>query len=101
LNNPSDSQLDTYLLWQDSNNTIQMSWSDTDAGWEGPIAHPAFAGANNKTALACLTGLTFPDFPLPAGPELSRCYFQAGGLLREVSFDGTSWDVIGDVPIDF
>jgi hypothetical protein len=28
-------------------------------------------------------------------------HFWAGGLLREVSFDGTSWDVVGNVPIDY
>lgn len=96
-----DADLSTYLLWQDSNGTVQMSWSDNDAGWKGPIAHPAFAGADENTALACLTGLTFPDFPMMAGSELARCYFQAGALLREVSFDGTSWDVVGNVPIEF
>ena len=99
--NPRDSDLNTYLLWQDGNGTIQMSWTDNDGGWKGPITHPAFSGADRNTALTCLTGLTFPGFPLSPGSEISRCYFQAGAALREVSFDGTSWDVVGNVPIEF
>lgn len=94
----SDSALNTYLLWQDVKGTVQMSWTNSDQGWSGPITHPAFVGADNNTALTCLTGLTFPGFPLPAGTELSRCYFQAGAAVREVSFDGTSWDVVSNVP---
>ncbi|KAF2474827.1 uncharacterized protein BDR25DRAFT_112349 [Lindgomyces ingoldianus] len=94
------SSLNTYLLWQDKNGTMQVSWSDTDEGWKGPVTHPAFDGADKNTAITCLTGLTFPNFPLPVGSELSRCYFQARGSVREVSFNGTSWDTVGNVPID-
>jgi hypothetical protein len=75
-----------------------MSWTDTDEGWKGPITPAAFAGANNDTALACLTGLTFPRFPMLQGKEISRCWFQAGFAIREVSFDGREWTVIGNVP---
>ncbi|KAH7356143.1 hypothetical protein BKA66DRAFT_253061 [Pyrenochaeta sp. MPI-SDFR-AT-0127] len=97
---PTDESLNEYLLWQDTNGTIQMSWTDSDDGWQGPATFPAFAGADNNTALTCLTGLTFPDFPLQTGTELSRCYFQTGLALREVSFDGKMWNVVGVVPID-
>lgn len=99
--NADDKSLNTYLLWQDLDGTIQMSWSDSDEGWKGPITHPAFAGADNNTALACLTGLSYPGFPLAPGTELSRCYFQTGPAIREVSFDGNSWDIVGNVPIEF
>lgn len=78
-----------------------MSWTDSDDGWKGPITHPAFAGADNNTALTCLTGLTFAGMPLQAGTELSRCYFQTGLALREVSFDGEAWGIVGVVPIDY
>jgi hypothetical protein len=90
--------LNTYILWQDASAKLQMSWSEDDQGWRGPMSFPAFAGADNNTALTCLTGLTFPGFPLAAGTELSRCYFQTGATVREVSFDGTNWDVVGNVP---
>jgi hypothetical protein len=75
-----------------------MSWTDTDEGWKGPVTPAAFAGANNNTALACLTGLTYPGFPLPEGNELSRCWFQAGLAVREVWFDGDEWKAVGNVP---
>lgn len=94
----SNSPLNTYLIWQDVNGTIQTSWTDNNQGWKGPATHPAFANADNNTALTCLTGPTFPGFPLPTGTELARCYFQAGAAVREVSFNGTSWDVVGNVP---
>ena len=96
----TDPKLNTYLLWQDANNTIQMSWTDNDVGWQGPVSYPAFAGAEPDTALACLTGLTFPHFPLQSGTELARCYFQTGRALREISFDGDSWDIVGVIHVD-
>jgi hypothetical protein len=96
---PGDAQaLNTYLLWQNASGTIQISWSDNDNGWRAPVTYQAFNGAANNTAIACLTGLTFPGFPLAEGTELSRCYFQAGAAVREVSFDGTEWSVVGNVP---
>ncbi|KAF1950692.1 hypothetical protein CC80DRAFT_554053 [Byssothecium circinans] len=99
-NDAQDPNLNTYLLWQGSNNTIQMSYSDSGDGWKRPITYPAFAAAENGTALACLTGMTFLEAPLQSGTELARCYFQTGRALREVSFDGDSWNVVGVVPID-
>lgn len=76
-----------------------MSWSDTDEGWKGPTTPSAFAGANNNTALSCLTGPTFPGFPLLQGNALARCWFQAGLAVREVQFDeGGEWRVVGNVP---
>lgn len=96
-----DAALNTHLLWQDENGTIQMSWTDDDDGWKGPLTYPAFAGAEKQTALTCLTGLTFPGHPLASGSELARCYFQTGLAWREVSFDGERWNVVGVVPFTF
>lgn len=99
--NAADVDLNTFLLWQDANSTIQMSWTLNGGGWRGPLTFPAFAGAEKDTALACLTGLTFTTQPLPPGTELARCFFQTGRALREVSFDGERWKIVGVVPIDF
>lgn len=77
-----------------------MSWTDDNQGWKGPITFPAFAGAEKNTALTCLTGLTFPGYSLEEGTELARCYFQTGFAVREVGFDGNSWNIFGVVPID-
>ena len=97
---PEDANLNTYLLWQDDNGTIQMTWTDVNDGWHAPLTYAALAGANKNTALACLTGLTFPNNPLQSGTELARCYFQTGRALREASFDGDNWNIVGVVPID-
>ena len=80
---------------------MQMSWTDgDDDGWKGPVTYPAFVGAERQTALTCLTGLTFPAHPLQGGTELARCYFQVGSALREVSFDGERWSVLGSVAVE-
>lgn len=96
----SNSDLKTYLLWQDANDTVQISWTDDDSGWRGPVTSPAFAGIEPGSALACFNGLTFEGFPLRAGTELARCYFQTGRALREVRFDGKEWEVVGVIPVD-
>lgn len=93
--------LSVYLLWQGEDGTIQMSWTEGEgSSWKGPVTHAAFAGADKDAALSCLTGLTFKNFPLQSGQELSRCYFQTGLGLREVAFDGDDWRIVGVVPID-
>ncbi|KAF2737765.1 hypothetical protein EJ04DRAFT_574274 [Polyplosphaeria fusca] len=98
---PSQSSLDKYLLWQsDDDKHIYMAYSDDSSDWKGPVTHPALAGAEAGTALSCLTGMTFTNFSLLEGTELSRCYFQTGAAVREVSFDGTSWDIVSIVPIE-
>jgi hypothetical protein len=92
--------LDTYLLWQDDTGIVQMSWSGGGGGWQGPVTHAAFTGANRNTALACLTDLAFPGFPMEGGTELARCWFQAGDAVREVRLNGNGaeWEVVGNVP---
>ncbi|PVH94976.1 hypothetical protein DM02DRAFT_171888 [Periconia macrospinosa] len=101
---PTDAQnpnLNLYLLWQDSNNVIQLSYTDDTNVWKGPNTDPAFAGANNNTALSCLSGTTFPGFPQQRTTVLARCYFQTGMALREVTFNGNMWNITGVVPLNF
>lgn len=93
--------LNVYLLWQDSNNTIQMSFTDETNVWKGPNTFPEFATADNNTALSCVSGVTFPGFPLQPSPVLARCYFQANMTLREVSFNGRDWNTTGIIPLAF
>lgn len=101
---PTDAQnpnLNLYLLWQDSNGIIQLSYTDGTNVWKGPQTDPAFAGVNNNTALSCVSGSTFPGFPLQRTAVLARCYFQTGTALREVSFNGDIWNMTGVVPLEF
>jgi hypothetical protein len=74
-----------------------MSWTDNDVGWQGPLSFPAFAGAEPNTTLTCLTGAGWET----GGTELARCYFQTGRALREISFDGVGWSIVGVIPVDF
>ncbi|KAF2468753.1 uncharacterized protein BDR25DRAFT_52625 [Lindgomyces ingoldianus] len=99
VTNPTE--LDTYILWQDTSATIQMQWRDDSSGWKGPKTFDAFRGADNGTAIACITMETFNE-PLPKGMDIPRCYFQSGGNLREVELNGNrdGWSVLGYVPLD-
>jgi hypothetical protein len=90
--------MNTYILWQDPSGIIQVSWQDDDSGWKGPSAFPALSGADNGTEIACLTPNAWPLSNLQAKYDMSRCYFQASGLLKEVLYNGSDWTVIGNVP---
>lgn len=101
----SPASLNTYLLFQNATGLTQISWSDNDYGWRGPTFHDAFAGAENNTAIACITGPTFGNNPMVTGDMLARCYFQAGRAVREVRFNSAggsngfgAWEVVGNVP---
>ncbi|KAF2489917.1 hypothetical protein BU16DRAFT_471572 [Lophium mytilinum] len=90
--------LNTYVLYQDSAGTIQVVWNDDASSWKGPATFPAFNDADNGTSIACLTQASFfTDTPLQPNSPLSRCYFQVKGALREVSLNGSDWEVVGDV----
>jgi hypothetical protein len=90
--------MNTYVLWQDISGTMQVSWQDDDSGWKGPSSFPALSGADNGTAIACLTPNAWPLSNLKAQYDMSRCYFQASGLLKEVLYNGSDWMIIGNVP---
>lgn len=101
--NSGDDSLTTYLVWQDTagNGTVQIAWQDGSAdGWKGPVTDPVFDGADNPTQLACVTaGSTGGDatVPLQAKDDMNRCYFQVGGALKEVLYDGSEWTDLGFV----
>jgi hypothetical protein len=90
--------MNTYVLWQEESGVIQVSWQDDDSGWKGPSTFPALSGANNGTAIACVTPNAWPLSNLQAQYDMSCCYFQAGGLLKEVWYNGSDWSIIGNVP---
>jgi hypothetical protein len=91
--------LNTYVLWQDSSSDIQVNWQDDNSGWKGPSTSPALKGADNGTSITCLTPSAWSPFLLQQNWDMCRCYFQVGRALREVSFNGTDWAIIGNVPI--
>ena len=98
---PQDMQnkMNTYILWQDTSGNIQVSWQDDDSGWKGPVKFDALAGADNGTAITCLTTSAWPASQLQAKWDMSRCYFQINGAIREVLFNGSDWIEKGNVPL--
>ena len=93
------SDLNQYILYQDTTSAIQVVWQDDASGWKGPSTFTAFKGADNGTSITCLTPSSWFNLPLEVSQDMTRCYFQAGGVLREVLNNGTDWNIVGNVPI--
>jgi len=104
--------VDTVILWQDRNAAnastggIFYGYQKDSKGWKGPFTDAVFAGADVPTQLTCvtaaMTGGGAPNtatFPLQAGKDMNRCYFQVGGALKEVYYDGASWQQLGLLPM--
>jgi hypothetical protein len=94
----TNNNMDVYVLWQDASSSIQMMWLDDESGWKGPSTYTSLNGSDSGTSIACLTPSAWPTSMLEAKWDMSRCYFQAGGMLREVLFNGTDWISVGIVP---
>jgi len=75
--------MNVYVLWQNASGQIQMVWQDDTSG---------------TGSIACLTPSAWPPSELQANYDLSRCYFQSNGTIKETKFDGSAWNVVGDVP---
>src|SRR5262249_4969328 len=92
-------QMNTYVASQTASGDFEMRWSTGSSGWQGPKSYPALSGADKNTNIACLTPNAFPLSNLQPKYDMTRCYFQAGGLLREVRFDGNDWVNLGNIPM--
>lgn len=95
-------EVDTHLLYQDGNGTIQVLSQQDAKPWKGPETFDAFNGADMGTSIACLTmGAYNRDdtmhTSLSTSPETNRCYFQSEGRLKEVWYDGSEWRDCGAV----
>ncbi len=91
--------MDVYVLSQKASGDIQVSWQTDGTGWQGPQTYPALAGADKDTNIACLTPSAYPSTNLQAKFDMSRCYFQVGGQIREVMFTGSDWVIVGNIPL--
>ncbi|KAH8668944.1 hypothetical protein BX600DRAFT_510995 [Xylariales sp. PMI_506] len=97
----SSNYTNTYILYQDAEGDIQVVWQDDTSGWKGPETYDAFAGADGGTDIACVTpgAWAATNSYLTSADDMSRCYFQAGGQLREVHYNGSDWINDGYLPI--
>lgn len=97
-------RVNTYLLYQDSDNRINMVWVDDDTSWK-TAAPAALEGADQASDIACLTmpttfqDINFHELQLEQASSETRCYFQRGGIVQEVVLSGTDWVDIGSVPM--
>ncbi|KAK7924350.1 hypothetical protein PG985_006404 [Apiospora marii] len=98
------SKMDTYILYLDDQDTVQVVWQDDDrAGWQGPRTFDALGEAEPGTDIACATQGSWDQSGINVSKEqnLNRCFFQEKGTgrLKEVWFDGSDWKKIGYVPL--
>ncbi|KAI1083358.1 hypothetical protein F5B20DRAFT_529699 [Whalleya microplaca] len=95
-------QINTYILYQDEEDVIQVVWQDDASGWKGPQTFDALSGAIPRTELACLTpgADEAMNIPITREQDMNRCFFQvSGGRVKEVWFDGSNWNDVGIVPM--
>lgn len=98
-------RVNTYVLYQEESLRISMVYLDNDSTWT--VTQPSALGdADNGTGIACLTmpiseeGTDSEALELEiASNEVARCYFQRGGLVREVVLSGTDWVETGSIPL--
>jgi hypothetical protein len=96
---PQSTDVNTYILYQDDTGVIRVVWQDAGP-WKGPQTFPALNLADRGTDIACVTKAVWNSVGVSLGPlsDLNRCYFQSGGRIKEVRYDGTTWQDLGFVP---
>ncbi|KAK3301767.1 uncharacterized protein B0T15DRAFT_578028 [Chaetomium strumarium] len=111
-------RVDTYLLYRDDKNDVNVLYTSADGEEDGgrvqwKTARPdALKGVDPDTDIACLTMATSfhnaaeVEVHLEEASDATRCYFQRGGVVVEVKLDTSSsssskadWIVVGNVPI--
>lgn len=80
---------------------LQVIWQDDSSGWQGPKTYSALAGADKGTDIACLNQAAWDqvNVKLSTATDMNRCYFQSGGKVKEVLFNGKAWKDLGYLPI--
>lgn len=96
-----DNLVNTYILYQDTDGILQVRWQSDTSGWMGPQTYPALADADMGTDITCLTQPAWDEtkVTLSSATDMNRCYFQSGGKVKEVRFDGGDWKDLGFIPM--
>ncbi|KAI1142856.1 hypothetical protein F5Y05DRAFT_366437 [Hypoxylon sp. FL0543] len=96
----NNNQVNTYILYQDDDGTIQVVWQDDDA-WKGPETYDALKGADLGTDIACLTPGTYDaaNIEISREQDMNRCFFMSGGLVKEVWFNGSAWSITDQIAL--
>lgn len=100
----TNQRVNTYLLYQGSDNHINIVWVDDNTTWK-TAAPTALKGADRGTNIACLTmptssrDINLQQLQLEQASSETRCYFQRGGIVRETVLSGADWVETGSVPM--
>ncbi|KAH8895493.1 hypothetical protein GQ53DRAFT_856145 [Thozetella sp. PMI_491] len=104
--NDATPSVKTVVLWQDGTNITKGGISyivstNNGVSWDGLYTDDIFADADVPTQIACLTpGLTgsgtgsTAKVVLQSSTSINRCYFQVGGAVKEVLYDGNKWQEV-------
>lgn len=102
---PSDflQRVNTYVLYLDASSDINVVFTDSSS-WK-TTKPDVLKGVDPDTDIACMTMATThrdssqSEILLEGLSGDTRCYFQRGGLVREVVFNEAGWVDVGNVPI--
>lgn len=97
-----DADINTYIVYQDEAGALQMVWQNSASDWQGPKTFDAFQGADRGTDIACVTAAAWDgsNIHITSATDVSRCYFQVKGQVREAHWNGTNWESLGFLPIE-
>lgn len=96
-----DDNINTHIVYQDDTGALQMVWQNSASDWQGPKTFNAFQGADKGTDIACITAAAWnsSDVHITSSYDVSRCYFQVKGQVRETHWNGNDWNDLGFLPI--
>lgn len=96
-----DENINTYVVYQDDAGALQMVWQNNTSDWQGPETFNAFKGADSGTDIACITAAAWnaSGVAITSATDVSRCYFQVKGRVRETHWTGSDWEDLGFLPI--
>jgi hypothetical protein len=92
--------VDTWVVFQDSSGNIKYTEQVGDDSWSE--IKTMFSGADKGTQIACVTPGTSSSpgtVVLKSTNEMSVCFFQKDGFLKQMKFNGKDWQDLGSVPI--
>ncbi|KAI1388184.1 uncharacterized protein F4822DRAFT_443340 [Hypoxylon trugodes] len=96
-NSGSGDDIIAYVVYQSATNDIELLINDGST-WNSSTV--ALGGADAGTDIACLTeSLWGGDNVLSSRYDMSRCYFLSSGQIREVLYNGTGWEELGNIPL--
>ncbi|KAL7926432.1 hypothetical protein ACQKWADRAFT_280271 [Trichoderma austrokoningii] len=94
-----DSLMNFYILWQNGT-VLQMTKNDDNNGWQTSSPPDALGSPDEGTDITCLTATDYVVTPIQSKYDMARCYYMVDGKVREVKYDGSTWSVVGYVPLD-